>query len=40
MILFALKKENEITSYLKKDKKMGISILSEDMLDESNIIEE
>ena len=36
MILFAVKKENEITSYLKKGKKMGISILSEDMLDESN----
>lgn len=36
MILFAVKKENEITSYLKKKKKMGISILSEDMVDESN----
>ena len=36
LILFAVKKENEITSYLKKKKKMGISILSEDMVDESN----
>lgn len=36
MILFAVKKENEITSYLKLGKKIGISILSEDMLDESN----
>ena len=36
MILFAVKKENEIVTYLKEGKKMGISILSEDMLDESN----
>ena len=36
MILFAVKKENEIVKYLKEGKKMGISILSEDMLDESN----
>ena len=36
MILFAVKKENEITSYLKTGKKIGVSILSEDMLDESN----
>ena len=36
MILFAVKKENEIVTYLKEGKKMGISILSEDMLDESD----
>ena len=36
MILFAVKKENEIIKYIKKGKKMGISILSEDMIDESD----
>ena len=36
MVLFAVKKENEIIAYIEKGKKMGISILSEDMLDESD----
>ena len=36
MILFSVKKENEIIRYIEKGKMMGISILSEDMVDESN----
>ena len=36
MILFSVKKENEILKYIEKGKIMGISILSEDMIDESN----
>ena len=36
MVLFAVKKENEIITYIEKGKKMGISILSEGMLDESD----
>ena len=36
MILFSVKKENEILRFIEKDKIMGISILSEDMMDESN----
>ncbi|MAW09002.1 MAG: flavin reductase family protein [Flavobacteriaceae bacterium] len=36
MILFSVKKENEIIKYIEKGKKIGISILSEDMLDESD----
>ena len=36
MILFAVKKENEIIKYIEKGKKIGISILSEDMLGESD----
>ena len=35
MILFAVKKENEIVTYIELGKKIGISILSEDMADES-----
>ena len=36
MILFSVKKENEILRFIEKGKIMGISILSEDMIDESN----
>tara|TARA_Y100000768_G_scaffold330800_1_gene269755 strand:+ start:2763 stop:3236 length:474 start_codon:yes stop_codon:yes gene_type:complete len=36
MILFAVKKENEIIQFIEKGKKIGISILSEDMLNESD----
>ena len=36
MILFSVKKENEIIKYIEKGKKIGVSILSEDMLDESD----
>ena len=36
MILFSVKKENVIIKYIEKGKKIGISILSEYMLDESD----
>tara|TARA_B100000900_G_scaffold80209_1_gene64592 strand:+ start:163 stop:633 length:471 start_codon:yes stop_codon:yes gene_type:complete len=36
MVLFSIKNENEIIKYIEKGKMLGISILSEDMRDESN----
>ena len=36
MVLFSVKNENEIIKYIKKGRELGISILSEDMIDESN----
>ena len=36
MVLFSVKKENEIIKYIEKGKLLGISILSEDMIEESN----
>jgi flavin reductase (DIM6/NTAB) family NADH-FMN oxidoreductase RutF len=36
MVLFSIKNENEIIKYIEKGKMLGISILSEDMIDESN----
>ncbi len=36
MVLFSVKNENEIIKYLEKGRGLGISILSEDMIDESN----
>jgi flavin reductase (DIM6/NTAB) family NADH-FMN oxidoreductase RutF len=36
MVLFSIKNENEIIKYIEKGKMLGISILSEDMTDESN----
>ena len=35
-VLFSVKKENEIIKYIGKGKLLGISILSEDMIEESN----
>ncbi len=36
MVLFSVKNENEIIKFIEKGKRLGISILSEDMIDESN----
>ena len=36
MVLFSVKNENEIIKFIEKGKYLGISILSEDMIDESN----
>ncbi len=36
MVLFSVKNENEIIKYIEKGRRLGISILSEDMIDESN----
>ncbi len=36
MVLFSVKKENEIIKYIEVGEMMGISILSDDMIDESN----
>tara|TARA_Y100001980_G_C14333426_1_gene150014 strand:- start:165 stop:635 length:471 start_codon:yes stop_codon:yes gene_type:complete len=36
MVLFSVKKENEIIKYIEKGKLLGISILSENMIEESN----
>ena len=36
MVLFSVKNENEIIKYLEKGRGLGISILSENMIDESN----